>query len=92
MSTDTKSESAVEAVKRASNYLRGDLDADLSSDAPNVSNDSEQLLKFHGIYSQDNRDVRRARAEAGETLDYIFMIRVVDPRGPALASAVAQPR
>ena len=81
MSTDTKSESAVEAVKRASNYLRGDLDADLSSDASNVSNDSEQLLKFHGIYSQDNRDVRRARAEAGEGLDYIFMIRVVIPGG-----------
>jgi sulfite reductase (ferredoxin) len=81
VSTDTKSESAVEAVKRASNYLRGDLDADLSSDAPNVSNDSEQLLKFHGIYSQDNRDVRRARAEAGEGLDYIFMIRVVIPGG-----------
>lgn len=81
MSTETKSEAAVEAVKRASNYLRGDLDAELSNDAPNVSNDSEQLLKFHGIYSQDNRDLRRARAEAGETLDYIFMIRVVIPGG-----------
>ena len=48
---------------------------------PNVSNDSEQLLKFHGVYSQDNRDVRRERAQAGEPLDYIFMIRVVIPGG-----------
>jgi sulfite reductase (ferredoxin) len=81
VTTETKAESAVEAVKRASNYLRGDLDNELSGEAPNVSNDSEQLLKFHGIYAQDQRDVRRARAQAGETLDYIFMIRVVIPGG-----------
>ncbi len=81
MSTETKTESAVEAIKRASNYLRGDLANDLAKDQPNVSADNEQLLKFHGIYAQDNRDVRRARAEAGATLDYIFMIRVVVPGG-----------
>jgi len=81
MATETKTESGVEAVKRASNYLRGDLDSDLSNQLPNVTNDSEQLLKFHGIYAQDQRDVRRARALAGETLDYIFMIRVVIPGG-----------
>src|ERR1700722_5032176 len=81
VSTETKSESGVEAVKCASNYLPGDLASDMSSDAPNVSNDSEQLLKFHGIYSQDNRDVRRERTLAGEGLDYIFMIRVVIPGG-----------
>jgi sulfite reductase (ferredoxin) len=79
--TDTKSESNVEVVKRESNYLRGDLATELASDAPNVSGDSEQLLKFHGIYSQDNRDVRRTRTLAGEGLDYIFMIRVVVPGG-----------
>src|SRR5665213_1999722 len=81
MTPETKTESAVEVVKRASNYLRGDLDRQLSNDLPTVSNDSEQLLKFHGIYAQDQRDVRRARAQAGETLDYIFMIRVVVPGG-----------
>lgn len=79
--TDTKSESNVEVVKRESNYLRGDLATELASDAPNVSGDSEQLLKFHGIYSQDNRDVRRTRTLAGEGLDHIFMIRVVVPGG-----------
>jgi sulfite reductase (ferredoxin) len=79
--TDTKSETSVEGIKRASNYLRGDLANELATDAPNVSGDSEQLLKFHGIYSQDNRDERRARSLAGEALDYIFMIRVVVPGG-----------
>ena len=81
METETTTESGVETIKRASNYLRGDLAADLASEAPNVTNDSEQLLKFHGIYAQDHRDVRRARAQAGEPLDYIFMIRVVVPGG-----------
>jgi sulfite reductase (ferredoxin) len=79
--TDTKNESSVELIKRESNYLRGDLAGELETDAPNVSGDSEQLLKFHGIYSQDNRDERRARSLAGEALDYIFMIRVVVPGG-----------
>lgn len=79
--TDTKSESDVEIIKRASNYLRGDLAAELASDAPDVSRGSEQLLKFHGVYSQDNRDERRRRTLAGEGLDYIFMIRVVVPGG-----------
>jgi len=81
VTTETRTESAVEAIKRASNYLRGDLGEELSNAAPDVSNESEQLLKFHGIYAQDNRDVRRERAQAGETLDYIFMIRVVIPGG-----------
>jgi sulfite reductase (ferredoxin) len=81
VSIDTTTESAVEEIKRASNYLRGDLGADLSNGLPNVSNDSEHILKFHGIYSQDNRDVRHARSLAKETLDYIFMIRVVVPGG-----------
>ncbi len=81
MTTETTTESSVEAVKRASNYLRGDLASELANDAPNVTGASEQLLKFHGIYSQDNRDVRRSRAQAGEVLDYIFMIRVVVPGG-----------
>ncbi len=78
---ELQSESSVEAVKRASGRLRGNLAAELTNDAANVSTDSEQILKFHGIYSQDNRDVRRERALAGESLEYIFMIRVVVPGG-----------
>ncbi len=81
MTTETKTESAVESVKRASNYLRGDLANDLTNENLSVTNDSEQLLKFHGIYAQDNRDVRRERTLAGQAVDYIFMIRVVVPGG-----------
>src|SRR3984957_10731142 len=78
---ELQSESSVEAVKRASERLRGNLAAELAADAANVSAESEQILKFHGIYSQDNRDVRRERSLAGESLEYIFMIRVVVPGG-----------
>ena len=76
-----ETETAVEGIKRDSHHLRGNLANDLASPAAAVDGDSEQLLKFHGIYAQDNRDVRRARAQAKEELDYIFMIRVVIPGG-----------
>lgn len=77
----TQPESAVEMIKRQSDYLRGELASDLDAATPNVSSDSEQLLKFHGIYAQDNRDTRRERALAKSPLEYIFMARVVIPGG-----------
>jgi sulfite reductase (ferredoxin) len=77
----TTSLTSEEAIKTASHHLRGDLPEELSSNEPKVSANSEYLLKFHGIYAQDNRDVRRERALAKEVLDYIFMIRVAIPGG-----------
>jgi sulfite reductase beta subunit-like hemoprotein len=76
-----KPETAVEELKRSSNFLRGDLVGDLANDQPDGSPASEQITKFHGVYAQDNRDVRRERAKAGQPLDYIYMIRVVVPGG-----------
>jgi sulfite reductase (ferredoxin) len=81
VTTETKQETAVEDIKRSSNYLRGEISRELDNDVANVSNESEQILKFHGIYAQDNRDVRRERAVKGDELDYIFMIRVAIPGG-----------
>jgi len=81
VTTETKQETAVEDIKRSSNYLRGAISQELDNDVASVSNESEQILKFHGIYAQDNRDVRRERAVKGEELDYIFMIRVGVPGG-----------
>jgi sulfite reductase (ferredoxin) len=73
--------SAVEEIKRTSRNLRGDLLEQLASPTRNVSNDAEQLLKFHGIYAQDDRDTRRERSLAKADLDYSFMIRVAIPGG-----------
>ena len=81
VSTETKQETAVEDIKRESNYLRGEISRELGNDVASVSSESEQILKFHGVYAQDNRDVRRERAQKGEALDYIFMIRVAIPGG-----------
>jgi sulfite reductase (ferredoxin) len=81
VSTETRQETAVEDIKRSSNYLRGDLSRELDNDVASVSNESEQILKFHGVYAQDNRDVRRERAQNKESLDYIYMIRVAIPGG-----------
>jgi sulfite reductase (ferredoxin) len=70
-----------ESIKSSSDYLRGELASDLATGSANVSGDSEHLLKFHGIYAQDNRDVRRERSLAKQELDYIFMARVAIPGG-----------
>ena len=75
------SPTAEEDIKRSSDFLRGDLSSELATSAASVSGSSEHLLKFHGIYSQDNRDVRRERSLAGESLEYIFMVRVAIPGG-----------
>jgi len=81
VASEPKQLTAVEGIKASSDALRGDLAGQLTNAAPNVSEESEQLLKFHGVYAQDDRDVRRERSLAHEPLDYIFMIRVAIPGG-----------
>jgi len=81
VTTDARQETEVEGIKRSSDFLRGEISHELENDAASVTNQSEQILKFHGIYAQDNRDVRRERSLQGEELDYIFMLRVVIPGG-----------
>ena len=81
MTITTNALTAEEEFKAASDHLRGDLARELAEGEAKVSDSSGHLLKFHGVYAQDNRDVRRERALAGETLDYIFMIRVAIPGG-----------
>lgn len=81
VSREGQGESAVEGFKRASGQLRGDLLEQLRDGAPSVSNEAEQILKFHGIYAQDDRDLRRERSLAGEPLAHSFMARVVVPGG-----------
>jgi sulfite reductase (ferredoxin) len=74
-----------EDVKRESHYLRGTLPEELQSDDAKFSDASEILLKFHGIYQQDNRDVRRERTMAKQPLDHICMVRASIPGGALTA-------
>jgi sulfite reductase (ferredoxin) len=71
---------AVEAIKADSGYLRGAIGDELGS-AGEFGAESTVLLKFHGIYQQDDRDIRRSRAEQKLPLDYSCMVRTSVPGG-----------
>jgi len=76
--------SAVEMLKAESNYLRGQIAADLANQDEFVSKGSTQLLKHHGTYQQDDRERRaEARADAGaaKAKFYSFMVRTAIPGG-----------
>ncbi|KAJ2061458.1 Sulfite reductase [NADPH] subunit beta, partial [Coemansia sp. S146] len=73
-----------EENKAASSFLRGTIAhaiADASTGA--VGEWDGKLLKFHGTYMQDDRDVRAGRLARGEEKAFSFMIRVRLPGGVA---------
>lgn len=75
--------SANEAMKTESDYLRGDIAQELVDGNPNFGKVSNQLLKHHGTYQQDNRDLRaEAKAEKVPGGKYFsFMVRTAIPGG-----------
>src|SRR5213594_2639760 len=73
--------SAVEKIKEASRGLRGSLAPELAADTSHFEDAAAQLLKFHGVYQQDDRDTRRQRSDAGLEPDYAFMVRCKIPGG-----------
>jgi sulfite reductase (ferredoxin) len=73
--------SKVEAVKRASDGLRGQLAAGLADAAPAFDDDGYSLLKFHGIYQGYDRDTATARKQQGLEKEHQFMVRVRIPGG-----------
>src|SRR5580698_2588194 len=57
--TDQKNLSAVERIKQGSDALRGTLAEGLQGELSGaVSDDDQSLVKFHGMYQQDDRDRR----------------------------------
>ncbi len=71
-----------EALKAGSNFLRGNILRDLRDDSSGtITEDSAQLTKFHGIYPQDDRDLRAQRRKEGKEKAYIFMARIRVPGG-----------
>ena len=48
-----------ERLKDESNYLRGTITGDLSDEmSGGFHGDNFQLIRFHGMYAQDDRDIR----------------------------------
>lgn len=77
--------SKVEHIKIESNYLHGQIVEELQQDTPRFTEDQVQLIKFHGMYQQEDRDARQARKAAGAEKAYQFMIRSRIPGGALTA-------
>ena len=71
-----------EGIKSRSNFLRGTILEGLEAAATgSISADDQQLTKFHGIYQQDDRDVRSERRKHKLDKAYSFMARIGLPGG-----------
>ncbi|SCV99333.1 LAFE_0A00848g1_1 [Lachancea fermentati] len=71
-----------EDIKIASNFLRGTIVEGLADESTGaISASDQQLTKFHGIYMQDDRDIRETRKAQGLEPYYIFMSRIRLPGG-----------
>ena len=75
-------ESPVEKIKKDSHGLRGTLEESLADEHTGaIRDDDVQLVKFHGMYQQDDRDKREVRAEKKLERLYSFMVRLRLPGG-----------
>ncbi len=71
-----------EQLKAESRFLRGYILRDLEDPSSGtISEESAQLTKFHGVYPQDDRDLRNQRRKEGKEKAFIFMARVRVPGG-----------
>jgi sulfite reductase (NADPH) hemoprotein beta-component len=79
-----KPPSANEGIKAASHLLRGTIAQDMADTSTGaISEANGQLTKFHGLYLQDDRDLRNALKKAGQEKAFAFMLRVRLPGGRA---------
>src|ERR1700710_1833535 len=76
-----------ERIKDASNYLRGTVAEGLRDEITGaIVEDDQQLVKFHGTYLQDDRDLRGERTRKKMEKAFSFMIRVRIPGGVLMPS------
>ena len=74
--------SGIEKIKQASDGLRGEITKSLKDEITGAIREGDQaLIKFHGMYQQDDRDRREERAEKKLDRLYAFMIRLRLPGG-----------
>lgn len=79
--------SKVEFIKWQSRFLRGAIATELAESADCFTEDSVQLLKHHGMYQQDDRDLRaemRSQGDRGKA--YMMMLRTRVPGGKMTAA------
>lgn len=77
LSNDIKQPSTVEGIKARSHFLRGTLEQGLGDGVTGaLTHDDVRTAKFHGLYQQDDRDVRAERAARKLEPAYGFMVRI----------------
>jgi len=87
MSLEVPEKSNVELIKESSVGLRGNILTELTdSSVDHVADDTTKLLKFHGTYQQDDRDLRKLRRKEGLDKAYSFMVRNRIPGGKITAA------
>lgn len=80
--SEEKKLSANEYLKIESNYLRGTLAEELADTSTGgITEGSGQMVKFHGCYVQDDRDLRANRRKHKLEKAYSFLMRVRLPGG-----------
>ncbi|WP_272521356.1 assimilatory sulfite reductase (NADPH) hemoprotein subunit [Providencia sp. PROV202] len=71
-----------ERMKQQSNYLRGTIKDDLKNGLTGgFDGDNFLLIRFHGMYQQDDRDIRAERAEQKLEPRHAMMLRCRLPGG-----------
>ncbi len=74
--------SKVEGIKLASEYLMGPLGTEVAdASTTHITEDAGVVLKFHGSYQQDDRDLRLQRKREGQEKAFSFMVRTRIPGG-----------
>jgi sulfite reductase (NADPH) hemoprotein beta-component len=82
MDANQNNQSAVERIKLASDGLRGTLKESLHDELTgSLREDDQSLVKFHGMYQQDDRDRREERSAKKLEWLYSYMIRLRLPGG-----------
>ncbi len=80
------SKASVEDIKLESHGLRGQIAEEFADPAlSHISDESNVLLKHHGSYQQDNRDLRAQLSKEKKDKAWSFMIRSKMPGGRVTA-------
>jgi len=72
--TALRRKNVFERIKKQGNGLRGTIVQELATDSLGFTSDN--LLKHHGVFQQDNRTERYSQSENGDGRRYEFMVRI----------------
>src|ERR1700722_11444518 len=70
-----------EEIKLQSHGLRGSLPEELAAPGDHFTEESIQLLKFHGVYQQDDTEARKAARASGAGRGFSCVARAKCPGG-----------